>query len=144
MWTMLLQWKQTIQLSETHQIRTPTITISTTQASCLTPQEISSKTGNPSRLPVRKSPEQVTKKESSPAAISLAPTPDPYIITTPLLIGKAKGMMEMMQNLPGDEHSTDDGDEHSTDDDDDDHDDPYDHDENYQANGDHPDDVVPI
>ena len=45
-------------------------------------------------------------------------------------------MMEMMQNLPGDEHSTDD--------DDDDHDDPYDHDENDQANGDHPDDVVAI
>ena len=44
-------------------------------------------------------------------------------------------MMEMMQNLPGDEHSTDD--------DDDDHDDPYDHNENDQANGDHPD-VVPI
>ena len=41
----------------------------------------------------------------------------------------------MMQNLHGDEHSTDD---------DDDHDDPYDHDENDQANGDHPDDVVPI
>ena len=47
--------------------------------------------------------------------------------------------MEMMKNLPDDEHSTDD---------DDDHDDPYDrddlynHDEDDRANGDHPDDLA--